>query len=90
MQVSFEEHKQELLKAYNKYQNSQGAEGNGATASISAAINAAQLESLYQEDSISPLAAMTAGYSEAQTGDRQVAETQEVEGRAAEGEEDKR
>ncbi|XP_022098981.1 neurobeachin-like isoform X3 [Acanthaster planci] len=70
--VSFEEHKQELLKAYNQYQNSQGANGSGAPASISAAINKAQLESMYPEDSVSPLAAMTGGYGE-QAGEGHVA-----------------
>ncbi|XP_071786935.1 neurobeachin-like isoform X3 [Asterias amurensis] len=63
--VSFEDHKQELLKAYNHYQNSQSGDG---AASISAAINAAQLEDgVFHEDSISPLAAMTGGYAEGQT-----------------------
>ncbi|XP_038055558.1 neurobeachin-like isoform X2 [Patiria miniata] len=88
--VSFEEHKQELLKAFNQYQNSQGADGSGPPASISAAINAAQLENLYHEDSVSPLAAMTAGYGE-QAGEGQAAEAA-GEGQAAvgAGEEDKR
>ena len=68
IQVSFEDHKVDLLKAYDRYQRRHGSSGSPSSPpSLSAAIDRNDLENaMLSDNSISALAAMTGGYMESE------------------------
>ncbi|KAJ8028510.1 Neurobeachin [Holothuria leucospilota] len=56
--VSFENHKNEMLRAYNSYQQQQGQQGDGTAPPLTVA---GAVAATTEDQSISPLAAMTGG-----------------------------
>ncbi len=66
--MSFEDHKNDLLKAYDRYQRRHGNTGSpGSPPSLSAALDRNDLENaMLSDNSISALAAMTGGYMESE------------------------